>query len=181
MKIGWAGPKPGWTAFLRLGDCAVSQSRRLCCEFVRSLCASVLFFCSFFCACCSKTGWAGFQTGWTGFGQSAQPPLPPFFLSFPLYYFSLSSVSSPADDAFSSWSLSLPHLKSFQYPLKSLQNSWRKVVDSILSSSSTSSPLRFGIFVKFFTDRGNFISSLFFTRSMHFLNILRLSSRSCLV
>jgi hypothetical protein len=100
-----------------------------------------------------------------------RPLFSPFLHTFSL---SLSSISSPADDALSSRSLSPPHLKSFQYPLKYLQNSWRKVVDSILSSSSTSSPLHFRIFVKDFTDRGNFISSLSFDSIYAFLKYLEI-------
>jgi predicted PurR-regulated permease PerM len=80
----------------------------------------------------------------------------------------------PAADAFSSLSLSPPHLKYFQNPLKSLQNSWRKVVDSILSSSSTSSPRNFRIFVEVFSDQGIFISSLSFDSIYAFVEYLEI-------
>jgi hypothetical protein len=80
---------------------------------------------------------------------------PLFPLLSPLLFLSLSSVLLTAD-AFSSLVLSLPHLKSLQNTLKSLQNLGRKVVDLLPSSSSTSSPHPFGICVEDFSDRGWF-------------------------
>jgi hypothetical protein len=47
-------------------------------------------------------------------------------------------------------------------------------VDSILSSSSTSSPRNFRIFVEVFSDRGIFISSLSFDSIYAFLEYLEI-------
>ena len=141
-------------------------SRRLRCQ----LCASVLFLQLFLCALLQN--WLGqfldrLNRFWAVWPAAAAAP---FLLLSPLLLLSLLSFLPSRRLSLLVFSHSLTS-KSLQYPLKSLQKSWKKVEDLLLSSPSASSPFLFEIFVDNFIDRGNYISSLFFDSFLAFLEI----------
>jgi hypothetical protein len=163
VRIGWTDFRCLRRAAVSLAVCAVSASQSA---------QSNIFFCVFTVRTTAKPVEPISGPVLVSLSSRRRP----LFLSSPLYFLSLSLSFLLAVVALNSLSLT----SSTQIPLKILQNYQNFVeivVDSIPSGSSTISPLLFEIFVDGFLDRGIATFSYPLTRSILFLNILRVSSR----